>query len=158
MGRWRRPGSGWLSRMSRLHRLDRNPLRRWPDRAETAALGLLIATFTASAPFAAHAAGSLTHAISLRGQLSQGAIVYQVPATLLQAAPNLGRYADLAGAAPQTTARWQAPDGQVRTGPVAAPSAAAKGTTMTIWVSRTGQPASARLIESRLQQPSPQRL
>jgi len=150
MGRWRRPGSGWLSRMSRLHRLDRNPLRRRPDRAETAVLGLLIAAFTAGAPFAAHAAGSLSHAIALREQHSQGGTVYQVPATLLEAAPNLGRYADLPGGAPQTTARWQAPDGQVRTGPVNAPSAAAKGSTTMIWVSRAGQPAAPPLLASQV--------
>ena len=141
MRRWRTARGSWLGRVLRLHRLDRNPLRRWPDRAETAVLGLLIAAFAAGAPFAAHAAGSLTHAISATEQQSQGAALHQVPATLLQAAPNWGRYADLPGAAPGTKARWRAPDGQVRTGLVDAPSGAAKGSIMMIWVSQAGQPA-----------------
>jgi hypothetical protein len=141
MGRWRGPGSSRLGRILRLHRFDRNPLRRWPDRAETAVFGLLIAAFTATAPFAAHAAGSLTHAISMREQQSQGATLHRVPATLLKAAPDLGRYAGLSGAASETEARWRAPDGQVRTGLVPATSGAAKGSTIEIWVSQAGRPA-----------------
>jgi hypothetical protein len=150
MGRWRGPGSSRLGRVLRLHRLDRNPLRRWPDRAETVVLGVLIAAFTATAPFAAHAAGSLTRGISMREQQSQGAALHQVPATLLQAAPDRGRYGDLPGAAPETKARWRAPDGQVRTGLVDALSGAAKGSTMMIWVSRAGQPAAPPLQASQV--------
>jgi hypothetical protein len=68
MGTRRRPRSSWLARMLRVHRLDRNPLRRWSDRAEAAVLGLLAAAFLAGAPFGVHAAGSIANAVSVREQ------------------------------------------------------------------------------------------
>ena len=46
-----------LARLLRGRRLDRNPLRRGSDRAETIVIGALLAAFLAAAPFAAHAAG-----------------------------------------------------------------------------------------------------
>jgi len=70
----------------RGRRLDRNPLRRGSDRAETAIAGVLLAAFLAGAPFAAHAAGSWTYATSAREAEAQQAALHQVPATLLQAA------------------------------------------------------------------------
>jgi hypothetical protein len=50
MGTRRSPRCAWLGGVFRLHRLDRNPLRRGPDRAETVLPGLLIAAFAAGAP------------------------------------------------------------------------------------------------------------
>ena len=58
----RSPRNSWLGRLLRGRRLDRNPLRRRSDRAETAVLGVLLAAFLAGAPFAAQAAGSWTYA------------------------------------------------------------------------------------------------
>src|SRR5690348_18243309 len=58
----RRLGTCWLARLLRGRRLDRNPLRRGSDRAETVVLGVLLAAFLAAAPFAAHAAWALGHA------------------------------------------------------------------------------------------------
>jgi hypothetical protein len=53
----RRLGTSWLARLLRGRRLDRNPLRRGSDRAETVVLAALLAAFLAAAPFAAQAAG-----------------------------------------------------------------------------------------------------
>jgi hypothetical protein len=129
--------TGRLARVLRGRRLDRNPLRRKSDRAETAVLGVLLAAFLAAAPFAAHAAGSWAYAASAREAQAQGARVHPVPATLLQAAPPWTSYP--AGAAPDVRARWRAPDGQVRTGQVFVLSAAAAGSTVTVWTSQAGQ-------------------
>lgn len=132
----RRLRDTWLARAACGYRLDRNPLRRRSDRIETAVLGLLIAAFLAGAPFAARAAGSLTYAMSLREQRAQGAL-HQVQATLLQAAPPLNGYANVAGAAPETPIRWRAPGSPVRTGYIFIPSGAA-GSTVLVWVNRAG--------------------
>jgi hypothetical protein len=123
--------------MLRGWRLDRNPVRRGSDRAETAVLGVLLAAFLAVAPFAGHAAGSWAYAASAREAQAQQARVHQVPATLLQAASPWTAYN--AGDAPYVDARWRAPDGQVRTGQVFVLSAAAAGSTVMVWTNQAGQ-------------------
>ena len=80
--------TSWLARLLRGRRLDRNPLRRGSDRAETVVLGALLAAFLAAAPFAAHAAGSWAHASAVREAQAQRASLRQVTATLLRAAPS----------------------------------------------------------------------
>jgi len=105
-----------LARLIRGRRLDRNPLRRGSDRAETVVLGVLIAAFLAIVPFAAHAAGSWVYATSAREAQAQRAALRQVPATLMQASRSMTAYS-AAGYAPLgAAARWQAPDGHVMTG------------------------------------------
>jgi hypothetical protein len=132
-----RPRTYWLGRLLRGRRLDRNPLRRRSDRAETAMLGVLLATFLAAAPFAAHAAGSWAYAVSAREAQAQQAVLRHVPATLLQAAPAWS--ADGSAVAPDVSARWRAPDGQVRTGEVFVPGGAAAGSTVLVWINQAGQ-------------------
>jgi hypothetical protein len=135
----RRPRTTWLERLLRGRRLDRNPLRRRSDRAETALLALLLAVFLAGAPFVANAAGSWTYTSSLREQQAQSAVVHHVPATLLQAAPDWSMNANPPEELPETNARWTAPEGQVHTGQVYAPSGAAAGSTVMVWVNQAGQ-------------------
>ena len=142
MRAWRSPGSTWLGRLARGLRLDRNPLRRGSDRAETAMLGVLLAAFLAGAPFAAHAAGSWTYATSIREAQVQQATLRQVPATLLQAAPS--------NISNEANARWKAPDGQVRTGQIFAPSGAPAGSTVMVWVNQAGQLTDAPLQRSQV--------
>ena len=136
------PGNSWLRRMLRGLRLDRNPLRRGSDRAETAIAGVLLTAFLASAPFTVHAAGTWTYATSAREAQAQQSAFRQVPATLLQAATPWGGGQYGAGA----DARWRAPDGQPRTGYVFTPGVAAAGSTVMVWVDRSG-----RLTDSPLQ-------
>ena len=142
MRAWRSPGSTWLGRLARGLRLDRNPLRRGSDRAETAMLGVLLAAFLAGAPFAAHAAGSWTYATSIREAQAQQATLRQVPATLLQAAPS--------NISNEANARWKAPDGQVRTGQIFAPSGAPAGSTVMVWVNQAGQLTDSPLQRSQV--------
>ncbi|MGH3205602.1 MAG: Rv1733c family protein [Streptosporangiaceae bacterium] len=130
-----RPRSTWLGRLLRGLRLDRNPLRRGSDRAETAMLGVLLAAFLAGVPFAAHAAGSWIYAASVREAHAQQAALHQVPATLLQAAAPLGA----GGYGSEADARWRAPDGHASTGQVFVPAGTPAGNTVMVWVNRVGQ-------------------
>jgi hypothetical protein len=142
----RRPRSTWPYRLLRRLRLDRNPLRRGLDRAETAVLGVLLAAFLAAAPFAAHAAGSWTYATSAREAQAQQAALRQVPATLLQAAEPWG----ISEGGPEAQARWKAPDGQVRTGDVFAASGTPAGSTVMVWVNQAGQLTDSPLQHSQV--------
>ena len=134
----KRPRVHWLARLMRGWRLDRNPLRRRSDRAETAVLGVLLAAFLAGAPFAAHAAWSRAYTSSAGEGRAQLAVLHRVPATLLQATPSLSALQD-DGALPDVDARWKAPDGQLRTGQVYVPDDGRAGSTVLIWVSPSGQ-------------------
>jgi hypothetical protein len=139
-----------LARLVRGRRLDRNPLRRACDRAETVVLGALLVGFFAAAPFAAHAAGSWAYAASAREAQAQRATLRQVPAMLLQAPSQAASYPD-AGTVPLgISARWQAPDGQVRTGELFVPSGATAGSTVPVWVDRAGRLADPPLSPTQL--------
>jgi hypothetical protein len=130
---------GGPARLLLRWRPDRNPLRRRLDRAETAVLGALLAVLAAGAPFAAHAAGGWAYAAAAAQARTQQATRHHVPATLLAAAPGWSAYAAGTGAYPDANARWRAPDGQLRTGQVFVPEGGAAGSTVTIWVTPSGQ-------------------
>lgn len=100
-------------------------------------IGLLLAVFVAGTPFAAHAAGSWSHAVSAREARAQQIAIRPVRATLLQTAPDW-TFTDYA-TIPETEARWTAPDGHVRTGLVIAESGDPAGSTIVVWVNRAGQ-------------------
>jgi hypothetical protein len=63
--------------------LDRNPLRRSSDRAETAVAGLLLAVFLAAAPFVVQATVNWVHATAVSQQARPAA----APAQLVFVAP-----------------------------------------------------------------------
>jgi len=133
----RSPQSSWLGRLLRRWRPDRNPLRRRLDRLETAVLGLLVAVFLAGTPIAWHAAGSWAYAAYTREARTERTTLHEVRATLLQAAP--GWSASGTGAAPDVKARWTAPNGQLRTGPVFVPNGLSAGNTVLVWTDQAGQ-------------------
>ena len=141
--------TNWLARLVRGRRLDRNPLRRGSDRAETVVLGALLAGFLAAAPFAVHTAGSWAYATSARQAQAQRATLRQVPATLLQAPP-LTSYPDAGTVALGVDARWRAPDGQLRTGELFVPAGAAAGSTVPAWVGQDGRLAGPPLSHAQL--------
>ncbi|HEX3192196.1 MAG TPA: hypothetical protein VHS30_20690 [Streptosporangiaceae bacterium] len=130
-------GTNWLARLLRGLRLDRNPLRRGSDRAETIVLGALLAVFLAAAPVAAHAAGSWAHASAVRDAQAQRASLHQVTATVVRTAPVLSSYGSASDFAVE--ARWRAPDGRVRTGELLVTADLAAGHSTRIWVDRTGR-------------------
>jgi hypothetical protein len=106
-------------------RLDRNPLRRTSDRAESLVLLLLVVGFLVTAPLAALASGGWTHAMAQRAELAQAASRRQVTAVVLTAAalPRAGSGSLVA----DVQARWTAPDGTVATGQVPVPVGTAAG-------------------------------
>ena len=133
----RRLGTCWLTLMLRGRRLDRNPLRRGTDRAETIVLGALLAAFLATAPFAAHAAGTWGYNSAARQAQAQRATLVLATATLLRASPVLSGYGSTSGFAAE--ARWRAPDGPVRTGELFLTADMAASPSTRIWVDRTGR-------------------
>ena len=115
----------------------RRTTRRAPDRTETAVFGGLMGAFLAGSPFVAYAAGRWADAALARQARLQQNALFQVPATLLRDAPlrtGFGTSAVRPG-----LAQWRAPDGQLRTGPVSAPSGAAAGSTIRVWVNQLGE-------------------
>jgi len=142
MRAWRRSGSTWLGRLAHGLWLDRNPLRRRSDRAETAMLGVLLT----GAPVAAHAAGSWTYATSAREAQAQQAARHQVPATLLQSAT----LSSISGGGAEAQARWKAPDGQMRTGQIFVTNGGPAGSTVMVWVNQAGQLTGAPLQHSQV--------
>ena len=129
--------TSWLARLLRGRRLDRNPLRRGSDRAETIVIGALLAAFLAAAPFAAHAAGAWGQDAAARQAQAQRASLVQVTATLLRASPVLSGYGSTSGFAVE--ARWRAPDGPVRTGELFVTADVAASPSTRIWVDQTGR-------------------
>jgi len=128
-----------LARLIRGRRLDRNPLRRGSDRAETVVLGVLVAAFLAIVPFAAHAAGSWVYATSAREAQAQRAALRQVPATLMQASRSMTallgcrirparRRRSLASAGWPRNDRHRVPPGRQT-----------EGSTVPVWIDRAGQ-------------------
>jgi hypothetical protein len=101
---------------------DRNPLRRTLDRVEGALVGRVAIAFLAGAPFAAAAAWQATYSYGARTAHVQQAAWHRVPAVLLTSVPSTGE-----GYQATVRARWRAPDGRRRTGPIPAPPVARPG-------------------------------
>ena len=110
--------------------------RHSPDRTETAVFSGLMGAFLAGSPFVAYAAGRWADAALSRQARLQRNALFQVPATLLGEAPL--RTGSGTRSVRHVPAQWRAPDGQLRTGPVCAPSGAAAGSTVTVWVNQAG--------------------
>ena len=140
--------TGWLARLLRGRRLDRNPLRRGSDRVETVVLGALLAAFLSVAPFAAHAAGNWGYAAAARAAQTQRASLHQVTATLLQPEPVLSGYGS--ASAFVVEARWRAPDGRARARELFVTADVATGHATRIWVDRAGRPTGPPLTRDQL--------
>jgi hypothetical protein len=148
-GPWagRAPGVSRLGRFVRGRRLDRNPLRRPSDRAESAVLIVLVIVFIAAAPFAALACGAWARATAHQVQATQQVSTYQVPAVVLR----VPQGSQASGyAAPEARARWTAPDGKVISDEVPVPAATAAGTVVRVWITRDGQLTDAPLQDTQV--------
>lgn len=127
-----RPRQGWwLCRALRGARLDRNPLRRGIDRAETCLLAGLFLALASGAPFAAQAASHAAYASALRTQHQQFATRHQVQAVLAQDAAPRSAYTPSVGVL--TFATWTSDTGARRYGEVPAVPGSRKGTAVTVW-------------------------
>jgi hypothetical protein len=121
-------------------RLDGNPLRRASDRAEVVLLACLLSAFVVVVPLAAMIVGAQAYGAGLRAERAERAAWRQVPAVLLTAAAP----GDAGHQAP-VRARWTAPDGARRAGPLTAPPGTRAGRTVTLWVDASGQPTGVPL-------------
>jgi hypothetical protein len=99
--------------------------------------------FTAASPFVAYAAGRWAKAKFSREAQVQRSALRQVPATLLQPARQ-GRAEGV------TPAQWWLPEGQLRTGSVSAPSGAAAGSKVMVWVNQAGDLADPPLRQTEI--------
>lgn len=95
-----------FARAIRGWRLDRNPLRRPSDRAETVIGVWLLVAFAVLAPFTARAAATWTRALAEHSRVSSLATGYQVTAITLEQAPAPSHTLMVQ---PQVSATWTAP-------------------------------------------------
>ena len=132
--------------MMRRLRPDRNPLRRTADRVEAAVMAGLLVVFLAGVPLAALAAAGQVAASGMRAERAQAGW-RQVPAVLLQDAPEPAHALSQASLEPLVRARWTA-GGSPREGEVYAPGGARAGTTVMVWTDRSGRLESAPLARA----------
>jgi hypothetical protein len=134
-GSARRPGRP-LRRLGRLL-LGRNELRRPADRVEGTVVAALSVAFLAACVFAASFAGHL-----YQSQRAAAARLRPTVAVLSRPGPVVATQTAVA------QARWRLPDGTERSGSlteVTAPAiyAAPAGTSVQVWLDRSGQPLTA---------------
>ena len=123
----------------------RNPLRRACDRVEAALAAGLLAAFLIAAPLLALFAGQWAYGTSVRAQRAALATRHLVPATLLAGAPAQTIYC-----CAMVRARWTAPDGTRRVGWVPAPTGGWAGSTVRVWVDRSGRRTGPPLTDSQV--------
>ena len=127
-------------RIARKLGLDGNPLRRRTDKIAACAAALLLAVFLTGAPLLSVAAAGWAGrpaAAELRTKRSR----HQVPAILLQAAPNPAAFAGEVLGYSLVLARLTTPDGRARTGRIRVSPSMAAGRTVRLWVNAAGSPA-----------------
>jgi hypothetical protein len=129
--------------------LDRNPLRRSTDRAESWIRIALVLAFLVGAPLAVWGAGSWAESVAPTAAHLQLAGEHRVPATLLRSVPGDSdqwftvRFA-------WVRARWTVPGGSERTGYVQAPVGSRKGSAVPVWLDRSGRPTAPPLPPSQI--------
>lgn len=133
-----------MLRMMRRWWPDRNPLRRTCDRVEAVIIALLLAVFLAAAPLAALAAAGQQAAGGKRTERAEENW-RQVPATLLQDAPQQAHARSQVSLEPVVRARWTAPGGAQREGEIYAPGGARSGTSVMVWTDGAGDLEAAPL-------------
>jgi hypothetical protein len=137
-------------RRSRTLGWDRNPLRRHIDRAEAAMITGLIIVFLIAGPVLAVVVGHWLGSAGMRQQRAEAAW-RPVSATLLGGTPpRWGGYTATAETV-WVLARWMAPDGQTRLGPIPVSPPAAVGSTTGVWVTRSGSLTGPPVGRSQLQ-------
>jgi hypothetical protein len=117
------------------------------DQTENAVFGVLMAAFMGASPFVANAAGRWADATFSRVAQAERATLRQVPATLLRAAPG-PRHG--ARRVPDTPARWQSPDGLLRTGRVFALAGAEAGSRVKVWINQAGEVVPAPMQQAEI--------
>ena len=132
------PGHRTASLARRLG-LDRNPLRRGTDRVEAWIRIALVLAFLIAAPLAIWGTARWAGSVAPSAAHAQQAGEHRVPVTLLQGVPS-GSESFTVVSFGWVKARWAGPGGAVRTGYVEAPAGSRAGSTVQVWLDRSGQP------------------
>jgi hypothetical protein len=148
--------SSWTASLARRLGLDGNPLRRGTDRAEAWIRIALVLAFLIGAPLAGWGAGRWAEAVAPTAAHAQLAGEHRVPATLLRGVPGDsdgpgGSGYDGVAQLGWAKARWAVPGGSVRTGYVEAPAGSRAGSTVPVWLDRSGKPIAPPLPSSQIQ-------
>ncbi len=124
-------------RLSRWAGAERSPLCRPCDRLEARVGALLVLAFLLTAPLAACLAGGAAYRASAQTEQVERSERAATRAVLLA---NAGPVAVGFAVVPQVPvlARWTAPDGSPRTGPIVVTMSAPAGTEVPIWTDRAG--------------------
>ena len=134
------PMSPRRSRLARRLGLDRNPLRRRIDRVQAILGGLLIAAFLTAAPLLMAAAGHWASTAGLREEHAERAW-RQVTAIVLRGSAARPDRAYAAWGIVWVSARWAAPDGQVRSVLIpVVPARGPKAASWCGWIARDSRP------------------
>jgi hypothetical protein len=127
----------WTASLARRLGLDANPLRRGTDRAEAWIRIALVLTFLIGAPLAGWGAGRWAGSVAANAVHARLAGNHRVPATLLRDVPS-GPDQQITLGLGLAKARWAGPGGSVRTGYVQAPAGSRAGSTVPVWLDRSG--------------------
>jgi hypothetical protein len=120
-----------VARLARRLGLDGNPLRRRTDKIAGCLAAMLVVVFLIGAPML-----SVT-AVGWAGRA--GTIGRQVSAVLRQAAPAPSFSKEVLGSS-RVPARWTAPNGRPRAGPILVGTGMTAGHTVPLWVDAAGAP------------------
>jgi hypothetical protein len=135
----------WFMRMFRGRRLDRNPLRRPSDRAETVIGIWLLVACAATAPFTARAAADRTRTFAEHARVTALATRHEVTAVTLEKAPTASDPPYTLITQTRVSAAWTAADGRQRTGQIQVSDGTQKGSPERIWVTGNGDVAAPPL-------------
>jgi hypothetical protein len=129
--------ASWTASLARRLGLDANPLRRGTDRAEAWIRIALVLAFLVGAPLAGWGAGHWAGSVAAAAVDAQLAGDHLVTATLLRRVPS-GPDQQITLGLGLAKARWAGPGGSVRTGYVQAPPGSRAGSTVQVWLDRSG--------------------
>jgi hypothetical protein len=119
--------------------LDRNPLRRGTDRVEAWIRIVLVLAFLIGAPVVFWGAARWAGSVAPTAAHAQQAGEHRVPVTLLQGMPSAADSFTVVSLG-WVKARWTVPGGSVRTGYVEVPAGSRAGSTVPVWLDRSGRP------------------
>jgi hypothetical protein len=147
-----RSSGRWTGSLARRLGLAANPLRRGTDRAEAWIRIGLVVVFLLAAPLAVWGTGHWAESAVPTASQAQRAGEQHVPATLLRNVPGGNGYPSIAAVSfGWVKARWQLPGGAEHTGYVEAPAGSRAGSTVQVWLDRSGKPVAPPLLRSQVQ-------
>jgi hypothetical protein len=129
-----------LRRCARWVGIDRNPLRRWNDRIEAWVRVVLTATVLSSGPFVVWWCGESAYDRAAAAAEWSRNRLFPVHAVILEDSDHGPVYSEDGHTDASVEARWTAPNGTPRTGPVTPTEPNPAGTTVLIWTDVYGNP------------------